>query len=176
FLVRIDIDLSDVTEPRRRRAARRRAAAGRELLASGALRRIWRVPGRLANVSLYEAPDASRAPCAPHVAAAVAMDGRARGRTRYASARGALTPSGRTGSARDGGRETCRKTPARRELDRLAGLEGAFEIVPARPRLDAERVRPRQRRCVCAAVRLPDGHPGELARLPLAPERQSQPG
>jgi muconolactone D-isomerase len=32
---------------------------GRELLESGALVRIWRVPGRLANVSLYEVADAT---------------------------------------------------------------------------------------------------------------------
>ena len=59
FLVRIDIDLSDVTEPRRRELLDAELQRGRELLASGALRRIWRVPGRLANVSLYEAPDAT---------------------------------------------------------------------------------------------------------------------
>ncbi len=60
FLVRIDVDLPpDVTEPRRRELLEAEAERGRELLASGALRRIWRVPGRRANVSLYEAPDAT---------------------------------------------------------------------------------------------------------------------
>jgi muconolactone D-isomerase len=59
FLVRIDIDLSDVTEPRRSELLDAEVERGRELLASGALRRIWRVPGRWANVSLYEAADAT---------------------------------------------------------------------------------------------------------------------
>jgi muconolactone D-isomerase len=60
FLVRIDVELTpDVTEPRRRELLEAEAERGRELLASGALRRIWRVPGRRANVSLYEAPDAT---------------------------------------------------------------------------------------------------------------------
>ena len=58
FLVRISVDLSaDVTEPRRRELLEAEAERGRELLASGALRRIWRMPGRRANVSLYEASD-----------------------------------------------------------------------------------------------------------------------
>ena len=58
FLVRISVDLSaDVTEPRRQELLEAEAERGRELLASGALRRIWRVPGRRANVSLYEASD-----------------------------------------------------------------------------------------------------------------------
>jgi muconolactone D-isomerase len=60
FLVRIDVDLPpDLSEPRRRELLEAEAARGRELVASGALRRIWRVPGRRANVSLYEAPDAT---------------------------------------------------------------------------------------------------------------------
>lgn len=32
---------------------------GRELIASGALKRIWRVPGRLSNYSLYDVQDAT---------------------------------------------------------------------------------------------------------------------
>jgi muconolactone D-isomerase len=60
FLVRIDVDLPpDLSEPRRRELLEAEAERGHELLASGALRRIWRVPGRRANVSLYEAPDAT---------------------------------------------------------------------------------------------------------------------
>jgi muconolactone D-isomerase len=60
FLVRIDIDLpADVAESRRRELLEAEAVRGRELLASGSLRRIWRVPGRWANVSLYDASDAT---------------------------------------------------------------------------------------------------------------------
>jgi muconolactone D-isomerase len=33
---------------------------GRQLRASGVLRSIWRVPGRLANVAIWSAPDADR--------------------------------------------------------------------------------------------------------------------
>jgi len=35
------------------------AGRGRELIAMGKLRRIWRVPGRWANVAVYEAIDAT---------------------------------------------------------------------------------------------------------------------
>jgi muconolactone D-isomerase len=60
FLVRINVDLTaEVTEPRRRELLEAEAERGRELLVSGALRRIWRVPGRRANVSLYEVSDAT---------------------------------------------------------------------------------------------------------------------
>lgn len=34
-------------------------ARGRELMVSGALKRIWRIPGRFANWSLYDAVDAT---------------------------------------------------------------------------------------------------------------------
>jgi muconolactone D-isomerase len=60
FLVRIDVDLpADVTELRRRELLEAEAERGRDLLASGTLLRIWRVPGRLANISLYDAADAT---------------------------------------------------------------------------------------------------------------------
>ena len=60
FLVRINVELSaDVTGARRRELLEAEAVRGRELLASGALRRIWRMPGRRANVSLYETSDAT---------------------------------------------------------------------------------------------------------------------
>ena len=60
FLEGIDVDLSgDMTEARRRELLDAEAERGRELLASGALRRIWRVPGRSSNVSLYAAADAT---------------------------------------------------------------------------------------------------------------------
>lgn len=58
FLVRIETALPpDMPEQYRRELMEAEAARGRELIESGLLRRIWRVPGRQANVSLYEAPD-----------------------------------------------------------------------------------------------------------------------
>jgi muconolactone D-isomerase len=60
FLVRIEIDLpADMPEPQRRHLIDAEARRGRELLESGALVRIWRVPGRFANVSLYDVADAT---------------------------------------------------------------------------------------------------------------------
>jgi muconolactone D-isomerase len=55
FLVRIETRLPpDLPEARRAELLEAEAARGRELIESGKLRRIWRVPGRLANVSLYD--------------------------------------------------------------------------------------------------------------------------
>jgi muconolactone D-isomerase len=60
FLVRIEVGLPpDVPEDRRRQLLEAEAVRGRELVADGSLVRIWRVPGRRANVSLYRAPDAT---------------------------------------------------------------------------------------------------------------------
>jgi muconolactone D-isomerase len=60
FLVRIDIDLPATTPaPERERLLEAEAARGRELLTSGHLAGIWRVPGRFANISLYRAGDAT---------------------------------------------------------------------------------------------------------------------
>ncbi len=60
FLVRIETHLpADLPEERRHELLAAEAARGRELLRSGALVRIWRVPGRLANVSLYDVADAT---------------------------------------------------------------------------------------------------------------------
>ena len=60
FLVRIDVRLPPDMPPERRaellEAEHRR---GKELMAEGLLARIWRVPGRLSNYSLYRAPDAT---------------------------------------------------------------------------------------------------------------------
>lgn len=60
FLVRIEVGLPPDVDPQRRaelgQAERRR---GEELRASGHLVRIWRVPGRRANVSLYRVEDAT---------------------------------------------------------------------------------------------------------------------
>jgi len=60
FLVRIEIRVPadiDADEEARVRAAE--LARGQELRAAGILRRVWRVPGRRANWSLYECADAS---------------------------------------------------------------------------------------------------------------------
>jgi muconolactone D-isomerase len=35
------------------------SARARELVEEGTLKRIWRIPGRRSNISLYEAPDAT---------------------------------------------------------------------------------------------------------------------
>jgi muconolactone D-isomerase len=60
FLVRIEISLpADLSEEARTALVAAEAARGRELMEAGLLRRIWRVPGRRANVSLYAAPDAT---------------------------------------------------------------------------------------------------------------------
>jgi muconolactone D-isomerase len=61
FLVRIEVGLPpDMSEDRRRRLLEAESARGRELIADGSLVRIWRVPGRLANISLYRAADATQ--------------------------------------------------------------------------------------------------------------------
>src|ERR1700710_268255 len=60
FLVRIDVRIPAGVDPDRVAALQQaEAVRARELVAEGMLRRIWRIPGRRANVSLYEAPDAS---------------------------------------------------------------------------------------------------------------------
>lgn len=59
FLVRIEVDLPpDISAPERDRLLAAEAERGRELIHAGLLVGIWRVPGRLANISIYEAPDA----------------------------------------------------------------------------------------------------------------------
>ena len=60
FLVRIDVNLPPEMNPEvREDLLAREAARGRELIRAGLLVRIWRVPGRQANVSLYRAEDAT---------------------------------------------------------------------------------------------------------------------
>jgi muconolactone D-isomerase len=60
FLVRIQVQLPpEMSAEQRQTLTAAEARRGRELQDAGLLRRIWRVPGRLANVSLYEAPDAT---------------------------------------------------------------------------------------------------------------------
>jgi muconolactone D-isomerase len=59
FLVRIEVVLPpDMDELTRGELLRRESARGRELKDSGAVRRIWRIPGRLANVGIWSAPSA----------------------------------------------------------------------------------------------------------------------
>jgi muconolactone D-isomerase len=60
FLVSIEVRTPPDMDPDRLAALQAdEATRARELVEQGMLRRIWRIPGRRANVSLYEAPDAS---------------------------------------------------------------------------------------------------------------------
>jgi muconolactone D-isomerase len=60
FLVRIDIRTpADLAPERLAEMQQAETARAAELIAAGTLRRIWRLPGRRGNVSLYEAPDAT---------------------------------------------------------------------------------------------------------------------
>ncbi|MFL6041956.1 MAG: muconolactone Delta-isomerase family protein [Gaiellales bacterium] len=60
FLVRMTIRLPpDTPDQRRAELIAREAVRGRELIEQGALIRIWRLPGRWANISLYQAADAT---------------------------------------------------------------------------------------------------------------------
>ena len=46
-------------EEQQQELVRREGERGRELIEQGSLRRIWRIPGRWENVSLYSATDAT---------------------------------------------------------------------------------------------------------------------
>lgn len=60
FLVRAQVTIPmDMSPDERARLISMETARGRELIAMGNLRRIWRVPGRRANIALYEASDAT---------------------------------------------------------------------------------------------------------------------
>lgn len=60
FLVHIQIDWPAASEPGRKEAVfELELARGQELARAGALRRIWRIPGRWANWSLYDVADAT---------------------------------------------------------------------------------------------------------------------
>jgi muconolactone D-isomerase len=60
FLVEIDIRLPhDLGEERRDELLKAEFARGSSLAEAGILRAIWRVPGRLANRGIWEAPDAT---------------------------------------------------------------------------------------------------------------------
>jgi muconolactone D-isomerase len=61
FLVRIDIEIpAELPQERARELTRREAERARELAATGTLVRLWRVPGRRANVGLWRASDATQ--------------------------------------------------------------------------------------------------------------------
>lgn len=60
FLVRIQVNLPpDVPAARRQELIDAEGRRGRELAAAGTLRRLWRIPGRWANVGIWSAPDAT---------------------------------------------------------------------------------------------------------------------
>jgi muconolactone D-isomerase len=60
FLVHIQISLpADMEEERRTGLTDAEAARAAELLAEGSIHRIWRIPGRTANVGVWVAEDAS---------------------------------------------------------------------------------------------------------------------
>jgi muconolactone D-isomerase len=60
FMVSIEVRTPPDMDPDRLSALQdAEAVRARELVAQGILRRIWRIPGRRANVSLWEAPDAT---------------------------------------------------------------------------------------------------------------------
>jgi muconolactone D-isomerase len=60
FLVRIEVALpGEMPEARRAELAAAELAYGQELRARGTIVRIWRLPGGLRNVGVWEAPDAT---------------------------------------------------------------------------------------------------------------------
>jgi muconolactone D-isomerase len=60
FLVRIDIDIPlETPSERRQELLDAEAEHARELMAAGVIVRIWRLPGRTANVGVWAAPDAT---------------------------------------------------------------------------------------------------------------------
>ncbi|MQA88312.1 MAG: muconolactone delta-isomerase [Streptosporangiales bacterium] len=60
FLVNIEIEWPPgAGEPDRERLFAAELARGQELAAAGAMKRLWRVPGRWANWGLWEAEDAT---------------------------------------------------------------------------------------------------------------------
>jgi muconolactone D-isomerase len=60
FLVHIDVNLPyGLPEERRRELLAAEHRRGRELIDQGVLVRIWRLPGRFANISLYRTGDAT---------------------------------------------------------------------------------------------------------------------
>jgi muconolactone D-isomerase len=60
FLVEIDVRLPGaLTEEERSELLERELERGRELVEAGVIRAIWRVPGALRNVGIWESADAT---------------------------------------------------------------------------------------------------------------------
>lgn len=60
FMVQIDVDLpASMTADERDEVRRAELVRGRELVTAGAIRSIWRIPGGLRNVGIWEAEDAT---------------------------------------------------------------------------------------------------------------------
>lgn len=58
FLVQIQVTLPpELSSTVRQDLMERERARGRELQSEGVIRRIWRIPGRTANVGIWEAAD-----------------------------------------------------------------------------------------------------------------------
>jgi muconolactone D-isomerase len=60
FLVQVRVQLPpDIDPARRAELLGAELVRGRELVASGVIYRIWRVPGAIANVAIWRAPNAT---------------------------------------------------------------------------------------------------------------------
>jgi muconolactone D-isomerase len=60
FLVEIDVQWPPEGDPEQRaKLIAAETSRARELAQAGILKRVWRIPGRWANVCLWEAPDAT---------------------------------------------------------------------------------------------------------------------
>jgi muconolactone D-isomerase len=60
FLVRIDVDLpGDMPEPQRSDLLAAELERGLELRRSGMIQRVWRLPGGIRNVGIWEVRDAT---------------------------------------------------------------------------------------------------------------------
>jgi muconolactone D-isomerase len=59
YLARIEVNLAAIPEDKRGELLACELERGQQLFAQGAIRRIWRIPGRMANYSLWVAEDAT---------------------------------------------------------------------------------------------------------------------
>ena len=55
----VEIEMAPIPEDVRETVTEAERVRGRELMDAGTIRRIWRVPGRRANVGVWAAPDAT---------------------------------------------------------------------------------------------------------------------